>query len=53
VRVEDLYPVKEKHKEKFPDVYIIHSEDEDSKYIEALNIQPDSGREMISAYSAA
>jgi len=53
VRVEGLDPVKEKHKEKFPDVYIIDSEDEDWKYIEALDPQPASGREMISARSAA
>ena len=53
VRVEGLDPVKEKYKEKFPDVYIIDSEDEDWKYIEALNPQPASGWEMISARSAA
>jgi len=29
VRVEGLDPVKEKHKEKFHNVYIIDSEDED------------------------
>jgi len=53
VRVEGLDPVKEKHKEKFPDAYILNSEDEDWKYIEALNPQPASGREMIFARSAA
>jgi len=53
VRVEGLDPVKEKHKEKFPDIYIIDSEDEDWKYMEALDPQPASGREMISARSAA
>jgi len=53
VRVEGLDPVKEKHKEKFPNIYIIDSEDEDWKYIEAFNSQPPSGQEMMSARSAA
>jgi len=44
VRVEGLDQVKGKHKEKFPDLYIIDSEDEDWKYIEDLDPQPASGR---------
>jgi len=38
--------------EKFRDVCIIDSEDEDWKYIEPLDPQPASGQEMISACSA-
>ena len=53
VKVKGLDPVKEKLEKKFHHAYIIDSEDEDWKYMEALDPQLASGWEMISTRSAA
>ncbi|KAF8423732.1 hypothetical protein BGX38DRAFT_1238459 [Terfezia claveryi] len=52
VRDEGLDPVKAKHREKFPDLDIYDSEDDEWEYIAALNPQPANGREMIEARAA-
>ena len=52
IQEEGLNPVKVKHQEKFPDVYIYNSEDDEWVYIEELNPQSANGREMVVARAA-
>jgi len=52
VRAEGLEPVKAKHWEKFPDLDIIDSDDEEWWYIQELDPPPSNGREIIEARAA-
>jgi hypothetical protein len=53
IREEGLEPVKVKHREKFPDLNIYDSDDDEWQYIEELDPQPVTGRDMIRARVAA